>query len=115
MESSLLADEDDVEAIQALIGRLGARSTVVDFDEQMCLANVRARTRLWKEAGRLVGFAFVDDFNNLWFDTESDSALAGPFGSEIVQWGEVCARSRNAEVGTDASLDHCCEADAVDR
>ncbi len=66
--------------------------------------------RLWKQSDRLVGFAYVDDFNNLWFENDPGFELLDQLESEIVEWGTVCARKRNAEVGRAETLDSTCDA-----
>lgn len=69
MESSLLDHDNDIQAMKELRGRLASRSTIVDFDEQILLPSIRATTRIWEQGNKIVGFAFVDEFNNLWFET----------------------------------------------
>jgi ribosomal protein S18 acetylase RimI-like enzyme len=112
MESSFLLEEIDIQAIKEFRDRLAAKSTVVDFDEQILLSSIRATTRIWKQDNKMVGFAFVDEYNNLWFDTEIDVALANELENEIIEWGVVCRKSRITETGADNTLD--CTCDAVD-
>lgn len=110
MESSLLHDDNDVQAMRELRGRLASGSTIVDFDEQILLSSIRSTTRIWKQNNQIVGFAFVDEFNNLWFETETEFALLDELETEIVQWGVICIKRRNAETGTDNTLDGTCSA-----
>jgi mycothiol synthase len=110
MESSMLCCDHDIEAMRDLLKRLSTKSTVVDFEEQMLLASVRATTRIWRQDNQVVGFAYVDDYNNLWFDTENDSILA-ELESELIEWGVVCIKRRNAETGAENSMDFACRAD----
>jgi hypothetical protein len=44
--------------------------TIVDFEEWILLPSIRAATRIWEQDRKIVGFAFVDEFNNLWFEAE---------------------------------------------
>lgn len=115
MESAILSTADDEAAIRALMGRLGARSTVVDFDEQIQLASVRGRTRLWRQGAQLIGFAYVDDFNNLWFDTDPAFAPADQLESEIVAWGLGRVTRRPGQGDAPDALDCCCEAEDSQR
>lgn len=111
MESSLLHDDNDIQAMREFRERLASRSTIVDFDEQILLSSIRATTRIWKQNDKIVGFAFVDDFSNLWFDTETEFAPLDELETEIVQWGVICIKRRNAETGTATTLDTTCSAD----
>ncbi len=104
MESYVLQDESDIQLMRDLIQRLPHQSTIVDFEETMLLASVRATTRLWEQNGKSVGFAFVDDYNNLRFEIETESDIA-QLAEEIVEWGIACIKKRNATTGKDQTLD----------
>lgn len=108
MKRSMLHDDSDVQAIREFRERLTSGSTIVDFEEQILLSSIRATTRIWKLDDNIVGFAFVDEYNNLWFDTEP--AFVEELGTEIVGWGVTCIKRRNAETGTENSLDCTCNA-----
>jgi mycothiol synthase len=113
MRSYSFRNDLDLPAMRALIKRL-PESTLVDFEENLLLASVRAATRLWQSGERLVGFAYVDDYNNLRFETDPDfpsAALAG----QIVAWGVSCLQARNRAAGRDDSLDASCDAGQVNR
>jgi ribosomal protein S18 acetylase RimI-like enzyme len=110
MQSSIFSNDTDLQDMQALIDRLAANLTLVDFDEQIQLASVRAATRLWRQSGQLIGFAYVDDYNNLWFETEPEWAHPDELEAEIVAWGVTCIQQRNAETGEDGTLDCACSA-----
>ncbi len=110
MISSILFDDNDIQAMKELRRRLASKSTIVDFDEQILLSSIRATTRIWKQDSKIVGFAFVDEFNNLWFDTEAESALVDKLETEIVEWGVICIKGRNAETGSHNTLDCTCNA-----
>ncbi len=66
--SSMLQDEPDIQSIRAFIKSLSCESTIVDLKETMLLPSVRATTRLWYKESKLIGFACVDDYNNLHFE-----------------------------------------------
>lgn len=111
MKSSMLHDDNDVQAIRELRKRLTSKSTIVDFEEQILLSSIRATTRIWKHDNNIVGFAFVDEYNNLWFETETEFALLDELEADIVGWGVTCLERRNVEAGTRNSLDCTCRAD----
>lgn len=92
--------------MRALIKRLPHRSTVVDFEETLLRQSVRATTRLWHHGDTLVGFAFVDDFNNLRFEVDP-ARTSAQLETEIIEWGIACVGKRNAETGQAATLDAC--------
>jgi len=110
MESSRLFNDNDIQAMRELRGRLAAKSTIVDFDEQILLSSIRETTRIWRQDNKIVGFAFVDEYNNLWFDTETEFALLNELETEIVKWGVVCIKRRVTEMGADSTLDSTCNA-----
>jgi GNAT superfamily N-acetyltransferase len=111
MESSLLHDDNDIRVMRELRARLASKSTIVDFDEQILLSPIRATTRIWKQDNQIVGFAFVDEYNNLWFETETEFALLDELETEIIEWGVTCIKRHNAEMGTDDTIDCTCNAD----
>jgi mycothiol synthase len=104
MKSHLLRDESDVQLIREFIMHLPFESTVVGFEESMLLASVKSTTRLWQHNGTVVGFAFVDDYNNLRFEFETNS-LSAQLEDEIIEWGITCVKTRNTETGADKTLD----------
>jgi ribosomal protein S18 acetylase RimI-like enzyme len=97
--------------MRGLLERLAGQSTVVDFEELILLESTRANTRLWKQDDVLIGFAYVDEFNNLWFDVDTTPPWLDAMEAEIVAWGVECIRRRNAETGEQATLDCSCRAD----
>ena len=104
MKSYLLQDSSDIQSMRDLIARLPQKSTAIDFEETTQLDSVRARTRLWKNEGKLIGFAYVDDFNNLRFEVEPQSRST-QLEDEIIAWGLDCMKKRNAETGQNDTLD----------
>ena len=82
----------------------------VDIEENMASETVRANTRIWFDDGQPIGWAYVDDFNNLRW--EFDSHYEVLVGDEIVKWGESCIRILNEESIT---LDTSCREDYADR
>jgi len=110
MESSLLHDDNDIQAMREFRERLASKSTIVDFEEQILLSSIRATTRIWKQDNKIVGFAFVNEYNNLWFETENEFARLDELETEIVEWGVICIKKRNEETGGDHTLDCTCNA-----
>lgn len=110
MKSDLLREDSDIQLMRDLIDHLPHNSTIVDFEETMCLASVRARTRLWQVNGHVVGFAFVDDYNNLRFEIAAH-ARSARLEDEIIAWGVTCVKQRNAQTGAGHTLDAAFSAD----
>jgi hypothetical protein len=76
-----------------------------DIEEILASAAIRANTRLWFDNDRPVGWAYVDDFNNLWWELESP--YEERVGTEIVEWGESCIRAKLTN-GKAGALDASC-------
>ena len=115
MESSLLAGTREVADLQNWIAGLGPAAGVVDFDEQIQLAAVRATTRIWRYKHELAGFAYLDEANNLWFEIEPNPDWQEDLEDEIVAWGETCLARRNRENGATGSLDCVCKSTDIRR
>lgn len=110
MKSYLLREESDIQLMRDLIEHLPHESTIVDFEENMLLTAVRARTRLWQDNGHVIGFAFVDEYNNLRFEVEAQSRSA-QLEDEIMAWGIICVKKRNVQTSADHTLDAALRAD----
>jgi ribosomal protein S18 acetylase RimI-like enzyme len=109
MQSFLLRDENDIALMRSLLQRV-PRPNVVDFEERMLMADVRACTRLWQDENELAAFAYVDPFNNLWFEI-LPGRQTSQLENEIVAWGATVMYLRNAESGGQHTLDASCLAD----
>jgi ribosomal protein S18 acetylase RimI-like enzyme len=89
--------------------------SVVDLREILALSNVQDNTRLWFHAkGQIVGFAFVDHYNNLRFEINQQAAHPDT-ESEIVSWGVECIRRAMQERGESLTLDASCRDDDTER
>ncbi len=84
----------------------------VDLEENLASATVRANTRLWFDDDQPVGWALVDEFNNLWW--EIDPHYEESLGSQVIEWGETCIRQALAS-GESATLDTNCREDYTAR
>ena len=104
MNNYILRGEQDVHLMRGLIEELPRPTTIADFEENMLVGSIRARTRIWEEAGQVIGFAYVDNFNNLWFEIK-DGRQSEQLEREIIEWGVRCVQERNVETGEDNSLD----------
>ena len=102
----------DLPYVRELIARALDSANIVDLDEQLLLSRVQATARVWKQGARIVGFAFVDDYNNLWFELDTHCEMLPRLESEIVKWGLVCARASTGIPGLPSSLD--CSSSAHD-
>ena len=113
MKSYLFGDESDIQLMRDLIKHLPANElTAVDFEEAILLASVQATTRLWQVNGKTIGFAFVDDYNNLRFEIQAESRSA-QVENEIIAWGIACIKARNAKTGKDNTLDAVLRAENI--
>jgi len=115
MISSMLSSSEVIQEMRSLITRLGSTSHVVDFEEQIQLESVRSTVRIWRQDGCLVGFAYLDDFSNLWFDIDPELDGSGELENQVVTWGEACERKRNSKMGEQATLDSTCKSDDIHR
>jgi len=110
----LYKDEKDFQTILDLIARLRPSAHLHDYpgktdiEENLASAAVRQNTRLWFDNDQPVGWAYVDEFNNLWW--ELDRQYEERLGGDIVAWGESCIRRKltNGEAG---ALDASCRDD----
>ena len=111
MESSIDNFNPKIAEMVDLIKRIHPNPALVDFYEEMSIQSVRSTLRLWKSEDQLEGFAYVDDYNNLRFETDPSCLFLEEMEREIVEWGVLCMKKRNAETGTENSLDYSCSAD----
>jgi ribosomal protein S18 acetylase RimI-like enzyme len=86
--------------------------TKVDIEENLANEEVRANTRLWFDGDQLIGWAYVDDSQNLRW--ELDEKYTKAMGGEITTWGETCIRKILVE-GKASTLDTNCREDNVER
>ncbi|HLO16553.1 MAG TPA: GNAT family N-acetyltransferase [Anaerolineales bacterium] len=84
----------------------------IDIEENLAFAVVRANTRLWFDNRQPIAWAYVDEFNNLWW--EFDKRYEELIDAQIVEWGESCVRKtiRENELTT---LDTSCREDYAER
>ena len=89
--------------------------SIVDLRERLTLTNVQDNTHLWFDANdQIVGFAFVDPYNNLCFEFDKQ-AIYPNIESEIVIWGVECIRRAMNENGNSMTLDASCRDDDTER
>src|SRR5512139_1811316 len=97
IESRLYQGDPDREAISQLLTRarlpqrLAEYPSLIDLQELLSLSEVRERTRLWfDQDGRLVGYAFIDELSNLYF--EADPLMGDAFEESLLDWSitEAC-------------------------
>ena len=111
-------DENDIQIAIDLIARVRSFSPLdnypnrADIEESLASRRIRANTRLWFDKDQPIGWAYVDEFNNLWW--QADPHYEESIGTQIVEWGETCVRRTlsKAEVTT---LDTSCREDNIPR
>lgn len=112
MQSRTYSGLSDYQAMKAFLAELPTEPALVDFDEVMATKSVQSVTRLWRtEAGRLAALAYIDDYNNFWFEISPQFREISLL-DDIVAWGVDCMRRRNAQTGEHATLDAVCEMEA---
>lgn len=111
--SSLLQNEADLNRIRVFLARLPYKHRLVDFEERMQIHSVRATTRLWEQGGEVIAIAYVDKFNNLWFEIRPD--FVRELEQAVLDWGLDRIRKRNADTGERPTLDFSCEANDSER
>jgi len=109
MKFSPLISPDKFAEPRKLIELLGANSTITDFEEHVQMNSVRESLRLWHVGSDLSGFAFVDEYANLWFEIAPEYS-SDELEKEIIVWGVQVQRQRNLSSGESITLDHSCEA-----
>jgi mycothiol synthase len=118
ISSRIYEDKRDVQLIIDLISKVRSPEHLhdypvkVDIEEHFASAKVRANTRLWFDGDKPLGWACVDDFNNLWW--ELDQRYEELIGLQIVEWGEACIRRRLVD-GKSITLDASCREDYAER
>lgn len=98
--------------MHTLINRLPNGTSLVNFEELIQLALVRTATRLWWHENSLIGLAYIDDCNNLWFEIDPMN-VSPQLEDEIIAWGITCMQRRNTLVGRSDTLDACRQASNV--
>jgi ribosomal protein S18 acetylase RimI-like enzyme len=87
----------------------------VDLQEAVARPFIQANTRLWEDAGgRLVSFAFVDEYRNLRFEI-APRAAGSDVESQIITWGEECLRKIRSKPDKEVTLDASCREDDAER
>jgi GNAT superfamily N-acetyltransferase len=81
----------------------------VDIEENLSVEKIRATVKLWFDDGRLIGWAYVDDGDNLRWELEK--SYVDIVGAEIVAWGADCIRA----AGENSTLDASCREDYKER
>ena len=88
-------EEKDLPALRGLLGHAGGNVSLAELEESMQIEALRGRTRLWLDKSHLIGFAWVDNFNNLRYGWETGRLLPG-LEDAIFEWGLTCTPDREA-------------------
>lgn len=110
MVNSSLVNSQDMQAVREMIQKWDPRSSFGDFEEQILLPGVRETLRVWRRGSRLVGLAYVDDYNNLWFNADPGDPAVEAVEAEMIAWGESCVQKRSRGIADFSSLDCSCSA-----
>lgn len=118
ISSRIYKDEKDFQIMVDLLSAVRPREHLndfpvkVDIEENLASAITRTNTRLWFDGDQPIGWAFVDEFNNIWW--EVDQHYEEALGSQVVEWGEACVR-KMANAGEPTTLDTSCRDDYAAR
>ena len=111
----------DLAAVQAVIRAARARKQLSDYPSPEDLYEIvgvpdNCETfRVWEDAqARMVAYAFVSTFDNLYFDMVPEVEAASLM-RELVSWGETCLKERRAQTSRAHTLDASCLEDDVKR
>ncbi len=84
----------------------------VDIEENLAVEEICATVKLWFDDGRPIGWAYVDEGNNLRWELEKP--YTDTVGAEMVTWGEGCIRT-TLTAGEKSTLDASCREDYQER
>ena len=108
VSSCIIQNGSDLNRIRAFLVRLPYKHRLVDFEERMQIQSVRSNTRVWEKEGDVIALAYVDAFNNLWFEIHPDH-ISRELEQAVLDWGLVCIRKHNADTGEQSTLDITCD------
>ncbi|MPM41980.1 hypothetical protein SDC9_88642 [bioreactor metagenome] len=111
MDATLFDPTHDLDEIRTWQKTLPGPSSLIDIEEVIQLEAVQKRTRLWRQAGQLVALAYVDNFNNLFFEITPEKT-SKEVEDAVVDWGVACQKLLNEHQQSMANLDACVRADA---
>jgi mycothiol synthase len=114
MESSLLKNDIEIQEMQDFQRHLKLK-TVSGLDEQLQLQTVKKTTRIWRQDNRMIGFAFIDDFSNLWLEVEPGISALENLENEVVDWGVMCIKAQSSDLDDPVNLDSTCGAENKNR
>lgn len=89
--SRIYSTSQDLQSMIALLNiarpvtQLADYPSNVDLQELLQSTTVNANTRLWFDNEQLIGFALVDEYNNILFDCLPDQLNL--LGDEMIEWG----------------------------
>ena len=118
VSSRLYKDEKDFPIIIDLIARVRPPEHLydypvkVDIEENLASTAVRVNTRLWFDSDYPIAWAYVDEWNNLWW--EVDKRYEELLGAQIIEWGGACIR-KTLSNGESRTLDTSCREDYAER
>ncbi len=96
-----LYNQKDYQIVLDWVKNLPRSTTLRDFEESIQLKSVQSSTRLWWRSNTLIALAYVDDFNNLWFEIDP-TVVKSELEDEVINWGITCQKNRQEH-----TLDAC--------
>jgi mycothiol synthase len=114
ISSRIYIDEKDLQIMLDLLvtvrplEHLNDYPVKVNIEENLALPAVRANTRLWFDGGQPIGWAYVDEFNNLQWALEKQCEEL--IGTQMIEWGISCVQKTLIK-GKSTTLDASCRED----
>jgi ribosomal protein S18 acetylase RimI-like enzyme len=118
ISSRLYEGEKDFQTMLDLLNKIRSASHANDFpvkvniEENLAVEEIRANTKLWFDSGQPIGWAYVDDSHNLYWELEKQ--YTEPIGAEMVAWGVDCI-CKTLAAGETSTLDASCREDFKER
>ena len=118
ISSRLYEGEKDFQTMLDLMNKVRPAShasdypTKVDIEENLAVEEIRANARLWVDGSQSIGWAYVDNLHNLYWELEI--SYTDSVGAEIVAWGGICI-CKTLAAGETSTLDASCREDYKER
>jgi mycothiol synthase len=118
ISSRLYEGEKDFQVMLDLMARVRPAAHAkdypakVDIEENLAVEEIRATVKLWFDDDRPIGWAYVDEGNNLRWELEKP--YTDTVGAEMVAWGMDCIRKTLA-ARESTTLDASCREDYQER
>lgn len=115
MGNNSFDNDKEIQQAISIMKKNSPDSTFVDFYEQMQLENVRSTLKIFGNNKKPIGYSYVDDYDNLYFDFDKDYTLIDDIAGKMIDWGVSCVKKRNKENNSNNNLDYSCKGDDIQK